>query len=220
MILEVDNVELYFSSKRILSGIYVKGEAGSVTGILGSNGSGKSCLLNIIFGSLKSKYKLIRIDGKPILKPLYLTGKVGLLPQLNFVPDRHKLKTVFNLMQVNWEEFSNNFKAFSNYNNMRFNELSGGERRVVETYLILKSKYEIVLLDEPFSHIAPLYIEIFKKLISEEKHNKVIIITDHLYEHIVDTSDTLYLLKGGNSFEISDESDLVTHNYISHQVDA
>ncbi|MFL1013285.1 ATP-binding cassette domain-containing protein [Flavisericum labens] len=39
--------------------------------MLGSNGCGKSCLLNIIFGTLKPKYKLIRINGKPILKPLY-----------------------------------------------------------------------------------------------------------------------------------------------------
>ena len=59
MILEIDNVELYFSTKRVLGGIYLKAETGKTTGILGSNGSGKSCLLNIIFGTLKSKYKLI-----------------------------------------------------------------------------------------------------------------------------------------------------------------
>lgn len=215
MILEIDNVELYFSNKRVLSGIYLKAETGKVTGILGSNGSGKSCLLNIIFGNLKSKYKLVRLDSKPILKPLYQTGKVGLLPQFNFTPDRIRLKTVFKLLKVDWNLFATHFETFSKYSNFRFNELSGGERRVVEIYLILKSTYKIILLDEPFSHVAPIYIEIIKDLISEEKQHKVIIISDHLYEHILETSDDLYLLKGGNSFKITDKTQLVTHQYIS-----
>ena len=67
---ELDNVELYFKNKRILNGIYLKAETGKVTAILGSNGCGKSCLLNIAFGSLKPKYMLIRLNNKPLLKPL------------------------------------------------------------------------------------------------------------------------------------------------------
>jgi len=86
LILEIDNVELYFKEKRILNGIYLKGETGKVTGILGSNGCGKSCLLNIIFGNLKPKYKLVRVNSKPILKPLYQTKLVAYLPQYHFVP--------------------------------------------------------------------------------------------------------------------------------------
>lgn len=217
MILEIDNVELYFSKKRILGGIYLKAETGKVTGILGSNGSGKSCLLNIIFGTLQSKYKLIRLDNEPVLKPLYKTGKIGLLPQTNFTPERSKLKTVFNLMKVDWNLFAFNFPNFSKYYGMKFNQLSGGERRVVEIFLILKSDYKMVLLDEPFSHIAPLYIEIIKTIISEEKQNKIIIITDHLYDHILDTSDNLYFLKGGNSVQITDKSDLVTYKYLTEK---
>jgi ABC-type lipopolysaccharide export system ATPase subunit len=42
----------------------------------------------------------------------------------------------------------------------------------VETYLVLKSDKKIVLLDEPFSHIAPLYIEQFKQLIELEKKDE------------------------------------------------
>ena len=59
MIFEIDNVELYFKNKRILNGIYLKAETGKVTAILGRNGCGKSSLLDIAFGTLKSKYKWI-----------------------------------------------------------------------------------------------------------------------------------------------------------------
>ncbi len=74
MIFELDNVELYFKNKRILNGIYLKAETGKVTAILGRNGCGKSSLLNIAFGNLKPKYMLIRLNHKPLLKPLYMTG--------------------------------------------------------------------------------------------------------------------------------------------------
>ena len=49
MTAEIDNVELYFKEKRILSGIYLKAETGKVTAILGSNGSGKSCFAKYYF---------------------------------------------------------------------------------------------------------------------------------------------------------------------------
>ena len=49
MIFEIDNVELQFRNKPILSGIYLKSETGKVTGILGNNGCGKSSLMEIIF---------------------------------------------------------------------------------------------------------------------------------------------------------------------------
>ncbi|MGC1205029.1 MAG: ABC transporter ATP-binding protein [Flavobacteriaceae bacterium] len=208
MIFEIDNVELYFKEKRILNGIYLKAETGKVTGILGSNGCGKSCLLNIAFGHLKPKYKLVRINGKAILKPLYQSKLVAYLPQYNFIPNSIKIKSAFNLFNVSWEDFICLFETFDLFKNSKINKLSGGERRLIETYIILKSDREIILLDEPFSHLAPLYVEKIKVLISQEKNNKAIIITDHMYRHIVDVSDDMYLIKNGHSKLINNLKEL------------
>ncbi|WP_339634942.1 ATP-binding cassette domain-containing protein [Bizionia echini] len=215
MILELDNVELYFKEKRILNGIYLRAEIGKVTGILGSNGCGKSCILNIIFGTLKPKYKLIRLNNKPVLKPLYKTKRIHFLPQLPITPNNLKLKIAFKLFQVNWNEFTTHFDSFSKYKDFKFYQLSGGERRIVETYILLKSPTDIVLLDEPFSHIAPLYIEKIKSIISEEKQQKIIIITDHLYRDIIETSDNLYLIKDGHSKLVTDVNMLEDYKYLS-----
>lgn len=215
MTLEIDNVELYFKEKRILNGIYLKAEKGKITGVLGSNGCGKTSLLKIIFGNLKPKYKLIRIDNKPILKPLYQTKLIAYLPQYNFIPGSLKLKTIFNLFEVDWNHFISLFEKFSNYKNSKFSKFSGGERRLIETYIILRSNRKIILLDEPFSHIAPLEIEKIKILIAEEKQNKVIIVTDHMYRHIIDMSDNLYLIKSGHTKLIKDLKTLEDYNYLS-----
>jgi len=216
MIFEIDNVELYFDKKRILNGIYLKAETGKVTGLLGSNGSGKSCLLDIAFGNLTPKYQLLRIDNKPILKPLYKTKLASFLPQYNFTPNNIKIKTLFNLFEVDWDEFIQDFNSFSKYKNYKPRTLSGGERRVIETYLALKKPSEIILLDEPFSHVAPIYIEKIQGLIEVEKRTKAIVITDHMYKHIIDNSDTLYLLENGHTKLISDLKELEDYKYLSY----
>ena len=215
MIFELDNVELYFKNKRILNGIYLKAETGKMTAILGRNGCGKSSLLNIAFGNLKPKYMLVRLDNKPLLKTLYKTGFAKYLPQYNFIPNGMKLSYIFKLFNLDWIVFSKIFESFSKYENSKFKHLSGGERRLIETYVILKTKSKIVILDEPFSHLAPLHIEKVKQLISEEKARKIVIISDHMYRHIIDSADDIYLLNNGTTKKIEQLIELEDYKYLS-----
>ena len=64
--LKVDSVQLEFDDRKILQDIYLHCEQGDIIGLLGRNGSGKSSLLKIIFGTLIPSYKYISIDGKRI----------------------------------------------------------------------------------------------------------------------------------------------------------
>ncbi|WP_417444391.1 ATP-binding cassette domain-containing protein [Joostella sp.] len=214
MILEIDNIELSYGDKKILYGIYFKSEIGKVSGVLGRNGCGKSSLLKIIFGSLKPKYKLLRIDKKPISKAFYKTDLVKYLPQHQMLPNNLSLKNAFFLMNVNWSDFTKYFPDFDRYKSMKPKEVSGGELRIVEAFLVLKSEAKFVLLDEPFSHIAPLYIEKIIEIIHEEKQRKGIIVTDHLYEHVIDLCDDLYLLKTGSIKRINSRQDLIDEHYL------
>lgn len=215
MILEIDNVELYYKKKPILNGIYLKAETGKITGILGSNGSGKSCLLNIIFGSLEPKYKLIRINKEPMLQPMFLSNKVAFLSQHDFIPNRIKVVSAFKLFKVNWDDFVAEFPLFEKYKRKHFNRLSGGERRVIEIYLVLKKEGDIVLLDEPFNGVAPLYIEKIKALIHNQKYQKIIILTDHRYKEVTDVSDCIYLIKNGCTILINELSELEDYKYVN-----
>ncbi|MBZ9630773.1 ABC transporter ATP-binding protein [Salegentibacter sp. LM13S] len=214
MIFEIDNVELYFAEKQILNGVYLKAETGKVTGILGANGCGKSSLLNIFFGSLQSRHKLIRVDKKPYLKPLFKYGIVNYLPQQNFIPPKMKMESAFQLFKVNLMDFVNNFPEFKNYKKFRMREISGGQQRLVEIYISLNSKAQLVLLDEPFSHLSPLYIEKIQNLLQKLKYDKAIVITDHMYRHILEASDELYLLKNGSTQLIKNEKALEDYHYL------
>ena len=214
MIVELDSVELYFNRRPILNGIYLKAETGRIVGLLGRNGSGKSCLLQIIFGSLQPKYKFIKIDDQHLLKPLYSLKRTSYLPQHNLVPDNLKIKTIFQLLKLDWNEFINHFENFSLYYHTKINRISGGERRVIETYAVLKQRGDIVLLDEPFSNIAPLHVEKIKALITTEKLTKAIVITDHYYRDVINICDDLYLLNNGCTKKIENFEELEDYKYL------
>lgn len=214
MILEVDNVALSFADKKILYGIYLKAETGKITGILGRNGSGKTSLLRIIFGDLNPKYKNIRLNGNYQKNKLFSTNSIAYLPQHQLLPNNITLLTAFKLFNLNWNSFIIIFDAFKAYKKTNTSQLSSGELRIVETYLILNSKKKIILLDEPFSFIAPIYIERIKNLIATKKNESILIITDHFYNEIIEISDAIYFLKNGCSKLIHSTKDLENQGYL------
>lgn len=215
MVIELDNIELSFQSKSILHGVYLRGETGRITGILGSNGTGKSSLLNILFGQLQPQRKLIKIDSKPVLEPLFKSGIVKLLPQQHLIPYRLRIEEAFKLYKVSWPGFIARFPDFDKYKRTRIQELSGGERRIVEIYLSLSSPSAIVLLDEPFSHLSPVNVEKIKQLVLEACKEKAIFMTDHMYREVLDMADDLYLLKNGCSKMITDPKELENYHYLN-----
>ena len=215
MILEVDNIELNFDQTSILQGIYLKAETQKVTCVLGRNGCGKSSLLKIIFGSLKAKYSLVRLNKNPITKKFFQTGLVNYLPQHHYIPKEVSVKKAFQLYSCSWEAFLKDFDSFLVHKNAKINELSGGERRIIETYLVLQSKAKVLLLDEPFSNIAPLQIEKIKQIIQQQKEEKIIVLTDHFYEDVLEVADVLYTIHHKRSHLIKDENDLVNFGYLT-----
>lgn len=214
MIFELDNVELTYGSKRILYGVYLKAETGKITGLLGPNGCGKTSLLRIFFGNLKSNNKLVRIDNKGRLKPLYATGMVKFLSQTDFLPSKLKVEKIFQMNQISFEDFADKFPSLKILKNQKVEELSGGEKRLVAIWCILKSDSELVLLDEPFTHLSPVYIEKIKEEIIQEKLQKAIVLTDHLFRELMDISDHLYLLKNGCTKPIEHTTELEKEGYI------
>ena len=114
---------------------------------------------------------------------------------------------------LEYEKFQNTFSEFSTKENSSIVNLSGGERRLVELYIIVKSASKFAMLDEPFTHLNPLQIEKIKELLVKEKTNKGLLITDHMYRHIIDISDSLYILRNGKTYLTQKIADIETLGY-------
>lgn len=196
--LEVDSVLLEYGGRRILSDVYLKSETGRITGLLGRNGNGKTSLMNIIFGSLTPTSKSVRFNGDNIQAAYKEAELVLYLPQYHFIPGKLTLKRIFSDFNLVYDTFESSYPEFRNKYNNRIDQLSGGQRRFIEVYVILKSPSKFVMLDEPFSQLSPLLIEALKTLIIEQKEIKGLLLTDHMYQHVMEISEDLYLLSEGN----------------------
>lgn len=210
----VDSVTLSFGSKQVLGGAYITARTGCVTGVLGRNGCGKSCLFKCIMGGIKPQNIFIRFNEERETDYGHIGKRIKYLPQQVFIPQSMTLGEAFDLYGVDYEGLIGFDTKFYSYRDRPIYELSGGGIRIAETYLILKAKAEFCILDEPFSNIAPKYVEKMQRLIDEQKAAKGIIISDHLYESVMESTDDLFLLRDGYTFPVSAREDLIRHGYL------
>ncbi len=166
--LHIDSVTKSYNNKIILSDIFVSCEKGGIKGLIGRNGSGKSTLLKIVFGTEKPESKFIRIGNKVIKNISDGRNLINYLPQNNFLPNNISIKSLINLFL----EKENRKIVLENENvkpllNKKNQDLSGGERRIIEILLIIHSNAKFILLDEPFNGVSPVVkdyiIEYIKK---------------------------------------------------------
>lgn len=213
--LKVDSVQLAYDGRKILQDVYLDCKPGEVTGLLGRNGCGKSSLLKIIFGTIQPDFKHVSINEKYVKKG-YHQNQIAYLPQHNYLP-RHVTIKQAALMLVDhqaWAEFTSH-DIYQQHQQKKSKELSGGELRKLETLMILYSKANYILLDEPFTHISPVQAEEIKEIICKRAQYKGIIVTDHQYYNILEVSNKIILLDNGCTKLIKHHHELVTYGYLS-----
>ncbi len=210
--LEVDSVQLEFDGRKILSDIYIKCETGSITGLLGRNGQGKTCLMQIIYGVLKTE-KFVRIDDLVQYEAFKKPNLISYCPQFNFIPGFLSVKRVFKDFDLDYKPFIQAFPEFILLNKSSISSLSAGEKRLIEIYIIIKSKSLFGMLDEPFTYLSPIQIEKIKGLLIKEKEYKGLLITDHMFRNILDIADSLYILTNGKTHLTNKKEDIETLGY-------
>ena len=177
--LKVDSVQLEFDNRKILQDVWLQCTQGEVIGLLGRNGSGKSSLLKIIFGTLDPAYKYVSINDQFIGKG-YHNNNIAYLPQHPYLPDGIPINKMAPMLvdEKLWDNFAA-YPIYQKHQHKKVSELSGGERRQLEMLMIVHNKADFILLDEPFTHITPVQADDFKHTIRNCAKTKGIILTDH-----------------------------------------
>ena len=213
--MHVDSIIKRFGTKQILTDVFLSCEQGEIVGLLGRNGSGKSTLLQVIFGSLSADTKFVRVGSQKIEGLYDNRNLINYLPQDGFLPSHIRVKQAIRLFCD-----STNAKLVSKDQHVqpllskKRSQLSGGELRLLEVLLIIHSKAKYILIDEPFSGVAPLYREKIKKQIRDHSSDKGFIITDHDYRNILDLSTKTILMYDGGTKTIENKDDLKLWGYI------
>lgn len=208
-----DSIRLSFGQFNVLNGAWLRSETGKVTGVLGRNGSGKSCMFRAIMGELKTQDLFVRYNDSVVTRSDEMGRYIKYQAQKPFLPPKMPMKKVFEYFGADYERFTDDFPKFAQYPDTPVKELSGGEVRIAETWLCLCSDSPFCILDEPFSYLAPVAIEVIRKLIRRQKDKMGIIVSDHNYEALLEVADEVLLLSDGYVHLVRDRSDLVRYGY-------
>lgn len=199
--LEVDSVIMRYGEHTVLSDVYLKCNVGDIIGIFGRNGSGKTTLFNIIYGTCTAENSFVRIDGEVVSKVAFKGGLLGYLPQNDFFPAHLRVKEIFSLLPQ-WRVDMRDEILVRVWDN-RAGELSGGELRYLEIMYLLWSGFKYLILDEPFSGLAPVMVEKLCGILKEHSKTAGIIIADHNYMSVGGLVNRYFLLDSGELKEIS-----------------
>src|SRR5216684_3231501 len=200
-ILEVLDIHTYYGDAYVLQGLSLKLDEGTILGLLGRNGVGKTTLVNSIVGFTPPRRGRILFKGADITAiPSFETvrGGMGLVPQGRRVfatlsveenllvaersPDRHgwNLERVYAL-----------FPRLRERRNQRAKTLSGGEQQMLAIGRGLMTNPDCLIMDEPSEGLAPIIIQGVWEAIGKLKEQGLsIMLVD--YVHVMSKGQVVY----------------------------
>jgi ABC-type lipopolysaccharide export system ATPase subunit len=212
--LEVDSVIKSFGERWILTDVYLCCRPGDIIGLFGRNGTGKSTLLKIIFGTMAGERSFVRINGKVQTRQAFRSGEIAYLPQHAFLPPELKIMDLIDLYLPNMDKkffLADPFLFKSR--NMKTGELAGGVRRYLEIKLILNLSATYVLLAEPFNGLSPIAAESVRQQIQVSSRERGIVLTDHNFREVHKVVNRIMLLDDCYLKEVKKPEELIPFGY-------
>lgn len=233
-LLEVKNISFHYEdNKSIFENISFSIEKGDVLCILGPNGTGKTTLIKCLNGLHDIDSGEIIIDGKNI-KSLNFRE---ISKYIGYIPQSHNSTFPFSVMDVvvmgrapylsltdspkekDYKIAENALKDLGilHLKDKEDTNLSGGERQLVFLARILAQQPDILILDEPTSHLdfgnQIRFLEIVDKL---AKLGLSIIMSSHFPDHAFLSSTKVAIMKGGEFIDFGTPDDVVNENNLKN----
>ena len=223
--LKLDHISFSYDQKLVLNGIDLSVKAGEHLSVVGESGSGKTTLLKLIYGEYDLDSGKIFWKDTEILGPKhnlvvgydfmkYVAQEFDLMPYIsveenvgkflsNFYPEE-KQERIDELLEV---------VELKEYAKTKVQFLSGGQKQRVALARALAKKPEIILLDEPFSHIdnfkkQSLRRNVFRFL---KKNQISCIVATHDKNDVLGFADKMMVLNKGKIIRTGAPKELYDH---------
>ena len=207
MRVEAQNISKTFGEVQALKDLSFVIEKGKALGLLGRNGAGKTTAIRILLGILPSDTGKVLVDNKklsfdenafgylPEERGLYL--KYTVKSQLMHFASLYgmKKKEALNSIEYWLEKFE-----ISEYLNKKVETLSKGNKQKIQLIVAVMHDPEVIILDEPFSGLDPVNVELFKTVIRELlSKGKTLIFSSHRMADVEEFCDDIIMLKKGET---------------------
>lgn len=207
MKIEAKNISKSFGEVQALKNLDFTINSGKALGLLGRNGAGKTTAIRVLLGILPSDTGEVLIDDKkrkfnqnsfgylPEERGLYL--KFTVKNQLLYFTSLYGMSKKDGLEKIKYwlEKFE-----ISDYLNKKVETLSKGNKQKIQLIVAIIHNPDVIILDEPFSGLDPVNVEVFKNVIRDLlKEGKTLIFSSHRMSDVEEFCDDIIMLKKGET---------------------
>ena len=216
MTLELKNICKSYGKKEVLKNINLTFQTG-IYGLIGSNGAGKSTMMNIMADVLDATSGEVLCEGQNIqqMGDNY-RAKIGFLPQNvgyygNFTAEKTVeyfgyLRGVDKKQLRERVEKSLEVVNLLNHAKEKVKTFSGGMKQRLGIAVTYVSNPEIMIFDEPTVGLDPEERERFKRFILELGKTKTIVLSTHIISDVEEVADYVIEMKEGTAYERFDKN--------------
>lgn len=207
MSLEIKNITKVFNKKIAVHNLNLTVPTGEVFGFLGANGAGKTTTFRMILDLIKPTSGIILWDGKPINYKIknrigYLPEERGLYPNMTI---EEEILYFGRLKKMNRTEivseikyWLDRFEITENIKKKKVGSLSKGNQQKIQLITAIINKPDLLILDEPFSGLDPVNVEMLKSAVKDlQKNGTTIVFSSHRMDHVEELCENICIMKHG-----------------------
>ena len=208
MKIKITNLSKEIHGSTVLKDVSMTLESGTVYGLLGRNGSGKTMLMRAICGLIRPTSGSIEIDGKVIGKDLSFPQSVGMILETPiFLPDKTGYENLRLLASIRGEIGPREIKGalervgLDAEDPRKVKKYSLGMRQRLGVACAIMEQPELLLLDEPFNGLDEGSCQTVQEIIREQRgKGGLILLACHDRSELETLSDHIYrVVEGGFS---------------------
>ena len=209
--LDIQSIDVNIGATPILRGVTLEVPSGSMCGLIGRNGAGKTTFMRAVMGALQSKTGAIDFDGQNLRDaPAYRRAHIG----IGFMPEDRRLVPQLtaeeNILLPTWtidiegaeDRLAWIYKLMpevEEFRNRGATELSGGQQKFVAFARALMVGTKLLMLDEPSEGIAPVFAQRMVEIMASLKEaGESVLVAESNDKHIKDLLDKTYVIERGS----------------------
>lgn len=209
--LKIAGLDVNIGATPILRGIDLEVPSGTMCGLIGRNGAGKTTFMRAVMGALAARNGGMQFDDDDLgAAPAHLRAHLG----IGFMPEDRRLVPQLtaeeNILLPTWttktdgaaERLEWIYKLMpevEEFRNRGATELSGGQQKFVAFARALMVGTKLLMLDEPSEGIAPVFaqrmVEIMKNL---KEEGESVLVAESNDKHIKDLLDRTFVIERGS----------------------
>ncbi len=201
--IKANNLTKKFGEKCALDSVTFEIPEGSIYGLVGSNGSGKSTFMRLISGVYTVDGGEILVDGQNPFDNSLIKSKICYLPDTPYFIHQSNLNEMMRYYKMLYkdfdiERFEQLLKVFPLDRKARISTMSKGMQRQAALILAISTRPKYLLLDEAFDGLDPIMRKVLKSLLAEGvSDGMTAIIASHNLRDLDELCDTVGVLHGG-----------------------